>query len=89
MSAGTLKVLLPIIPSRLTSFFTGSQVVENTITTALTSSAENIPLWQQSRFMTGGHKPLFYLFPFVGRGGIVEDSEEVINFLILFVVSGS
>ena len=81
-------ILLPILSPRLTSLFTVNQDVGNRTTTALTPAVENIPLWQQPRFMAGGHRPLFYFFPFVGRGGIVEDSEEVINFLVLFIISG-
>jgi|GEM_PF-1774824 len=76
----SILVLSPILP-KFTNFFT----VENTIETA-SDSFEH--LWENPRFRTGGGVPLFIIFPIVGRGGLVDLGEDLINLLILATLGG-
>jgi hypothetical protein len=40
------------------------------------------------RYQTGGKSPLFFIFPVIGRGGLVNKTLTAINLLILAAVSG-
>jgi hypothetical protein len=87
--ACVLSVLLmsPMLMPRFTHALTGQQpapVAEQAVTTRPDSYKY---LWDNPTFRQGGQTPLFFLFPFVGRGGLVEDSEDAANLLILFIMS--
>ena len=43
-------------------------------TTQLESNEPALHILEDPRFQTGGRRPLFYLFPLIGRGGIVSGS---------------
>ncbi len=83
---GTL-ILSPVVLPRFSQAFIGEalgQTNESPVNPA-PISYEN--LWDNPAYLAGGAYPLFYFFPFVGRGGLVEDSEEAVNFLLLLVLS--
>jgi hypothetical protein len=41
-------------------------------------------LWDDPIYRTGGQAPLFFLFPLIGRGGLVNNGEDAVHLLILF-----
>jgi len=45
-------------------------------------------LWDDPKYQLGGAAPLFIIFPVVGRGGIVDLGEDLINLLIFVVLGG-
>lgn len=40
------------------------------------------------RYQPGGRRPLFYLFPFIGRGALVNKADTALHLLILMAISG-
>lgn len=56
-------------------------------TTDETSSSLDASLFDNPKWQAGGIQPLFYLFPLIGRGGIVHDDIDGLNLVILFVLS--
>ncbi|RME48395.1 MAG: hypothetical protein D6796_06335 [Caldilineae bacterium] len=44
--------------------------------------------WDNPIYRPGGSVPLFVLFPIVGRGGLVDLGEDLVNWLILLLVGG-
>jgi len=44
-------------------------------------------LWENPIYREGGQYPLFFLFPIVGRGGLVNNGEEGVHVLILLSLS--
>lgn len=47
-----------------------------------------LSIWENPAYQTGGAYPLFIIFPVVGRGGLVDLGEDLINLLILALVGG-
>jgi hypothetical protein len=47
-----------------------------------------VSIFTNPAYGPGGNAELFYAFPFVGRGGIVDLGEDLINLLILLALSG-
>jgi hypothetical protein len=45
-------------------------------------------LWDNPIYRPGGAYPLFIVFPIVGRGGLVDLGEDLINLLILLLLGG-
>jgi hypothetical protein len=45
-------------------------------------------LWSDPQYQKGGAAPLFIVFPLVGRGGIVDLGEDLINLLIFVLLGG-
>jgi hypothetical protein len=43
-------------------------------------------IWDDPAYRAGGQAPLFFLFPFVGRGGFVNNGEDAVHLLILFCI---
>jgi hypothetical protein len=43
-------------------------------------------IWENPVYRTGGAYPLFIIFPIVGRGGLVDLGEDLINLLILLAI---
>ncbi|MFC1975344.1 hypothetical protein ACFLXQ_02975 [Chloroflexota bacterium] len=43
-------------------------------------------MWNDPSYQTDGISPLFIIFPLVGRGGLVDMGEDMINLLIFFVI---
>ncbi|MBN1991846.1 MAG: hypothetical protein JW953_04030 [Anaerolineae bacterium] len=80
-------LLLPIPLSQIRSVATtvkpaatGQQ--EQTSEAASTSQY----LWDNPAHRSGGSHPLFVIFPLVGRGGLVDLGEDLINLFILFSI---
>jgi hypothetical protein len=44
-------------------------------------------IWDNPIYRAGGPAPLFFLFPFIGRGGFVNNGEDAVHLLILFCIS--
>ena len=49
-------------------------------------AAPETRIWNNPVFRTGGAYPLFIIFPIVGRGGLVDLGEDLINLLILLAL---
>jgi hypothetical protein len=45
--------------------------------------------WENPKFLMGGTFPVFVIFPLVGRGGLVDLGEDLINLFILLVIAGA
>jgi hypothetical protein len=86
----SLSILFPVLLSRPTLSFQRIEVGSSTSTVDRSSENPNgdEPMWRNPEYSYGGEAPLFYVFPVVGRGGIVEDSEEVVNLAILLALAG-
>ncbi|MCB0208378.1 MAG: hypothetical protein KDJ52_03585 [Anaerolineae bacterium] len=86
LGSGIIAILL-MAPLFVTDFF----VVP---TPAQAAPAQSIPIadqptpvynhiWDNPVFQTGGKTPLFFLFPVVGRGGLVNNGEDGVHLLLM------
>jgi hypothetical protein len=54
---------------------------------ALANAEPHEHLWDNPRYGTGGRQPLFYLFPFIGRGGLVNKAWDALHLLLLAYIA--
>lgn len=75
-------ILLPLLLPRIINIFSPN-------TSANVQSQQTISyqyLWNNPAYQAGGAAPLFIIFPVVGRGGLVDLGEDIINLLIFLVI---
>jgi hypothetical protein len=75
LAAAMLLVVLAISPTPL-------PVHEQT-----SETSEPVHILQDPAYQPGGRRPLFILFPLVGRGGIASSGETAIPILVLLILS--
>ena len=90
-----VSIALEHLPALLAAFLVGililAPVLLPTVSQALgtpsesASSAERI--WEKPRYRAGGRQPLFYLFPILGRAGLVNKGLNGLHLLILVCFS--
>jgi hypothetical protein len=83
-------ILLPgIFPSLADRFTHQPPILVSQPTNIVETAAEAEPLlWNNPIYRADGPVQLFVVFPFVGRGGLVDLGEDVINLLILLALGG-
>lgn len=65
----------------------GEQSVTSDSVASKDDNLKSEPIWDNPVFQKGGQAPLFFLFPLVGRGGLVNNGEDLVHILILFCLS--
>lgn len=81
-------VLSPVLFPSLTNLFTDEEpalVGPQEQAVGATSGLHKY-IWNNPRYREGSSGQLFVIFPFVGRGGLVDLGEDMINLLILFAL---
>ncbi|MEM7347897.1 MAG: hypothetical protein AAF485_27005, partial [Chloroflexota bacterium] len=82
-------ILLPVVTPRLANLFANQ--TEASEIQAEQPSQEAPPqytyVWQNPTYQSEGKFALFVIFPIVGRGGLVDLGEDLINLLVLLVLS--
>lgn len=87
--AGFLGALI-LIPALLIRF---SPYPTETATTGTIQQTTDAPaesyrfLWDDPKYQAGGRTQLFYSFPFIGRGGLVNKDADALHLSVLFVIS--
>jgi hypothetical protein len=86
-------IMSPVLFTRLSHVFTSEKPVEvgGQAASATSESPEATlesyeHIWDNPIYRAGGPAPLFFLFPFVGRGGLVNNGEDAVHLLILFSI---
>jgi hypothetical protein len=87
-------IMSPVLFTKFSHVFTGETPVEvgEQAAGAISEPPEATPvpyehIWDNPIYRAGGQAPLFFLFPFVGRGGLVNNGEDAVHLLILFSIS--
>jgi hypothetical protein len=89
----SVLTLSPVLLTRFSHIFTsekpvgvGEQIagVTSEPPEATPESYEHI--WDNPVYRAGGSMPLFFWFPFVGRGGFVNNGEDAVHLLILLCI---
>ncbi len=87
---GTL-ILLPSILPRFANVFASKEPViveqHKKEDVAIKSTETYKYLWNNPIYRAGGRRQLFVNFPFIGRGGLVDLGQDLVNLLVLFVIS--
>ncbi len=82
-------LLSPVLLPRLQGLPpTSAQVLSAEDVSEQGESSPPLPLLSNPVYQRNGAYPLFIIFPLVGRGGLVDLGEDLINLLILLLVSG-
>lgn len=76
--AGLLGTVI-LVPYLVARFHGSTQVV--------TPASGGVPLLQNPTYSAGGRRPLFDLFPLIGRGGLVNKYVDAFHILILVTVA--
>jgi hypothetical protein len=80
-----LALLLPALLAQVTAVETSPTGAQSSPSTPV---APEPRLWDNPVYQMGGAYPLFIIFPVVGRGGLVDLGEDLINLFILLALSG-
>ncbi|MCP4373294.1 MAG: hypothetical protein GY797_35085 [Deltaproteobacteria bacterium] len=87
-------IMAPVVLPRVLGLFdtrnqpSGNVQTKDTQTESNPILAESYKyLWDNPRYRTGGQYPLFFLFPLVGRGGLVNNGEDGVHILVLLSLS--
>jgi hypothetical protein len=86
VSLGALA-LSPVLPPRFTNVLTSEKPMDVDRQPVGATPTSYKHLWDNPQYRAGGRKPLFYSFPFIGRGGLVNKGPDALHLLILFSVS--
>jgi len=89
----SVLIMSPVLFTGFSHVFTDEKPVEvgEQATGAASEPPEVTPesyehIWDDPTHRAGGPAPLFFLFPFVGRGGFVNNGEDAVHLLILFCI---
>jgi hypothetical protein len=89
----SVLIMSPVLLTRFSHVFTGEKPVEVGEQAAIATSeppevtSESYEhIWNDPTYRAGGYAPLFFFFPFVGRGGFVNNGEDAVHLLILFCI---
>lgn len=89
----SVLIMSPVLFTKFSHVFTGETPVEvgEQAAGATSEPPETTPepyehIWDNPTYRAGGQSPLFFLFPFVGRGGLVNNGEDAVHLLILFCI---
>jgi len=84
----SIVILMPVLAPRFSEILAPPETAAITSQEQVLDAPHESPkhLWDDPRYQEGGGKPLFILFPLVGRGGLVDLGEDLINLLILSLV---
>jgi hypothetical protein len=85
----SVLILAPAVFPGLTDFIGRDEtVVERRVQEQVdeATAEPDTRIWNNPVYRTGGAYPLFIIFPIVGRGGLVDLGEDLINLLILLSV---
>ncbi|MCB0193887.1 MAG: hypothetical protein KDJ65_18195 [Anaerolineae bacterium] len=78
-------------PLFLTDFFVVPNPTQNALPQFSQVAAQPDPvydhLWDNPNFQTGGKAPLFFLFPLIGLGGLVNNGEDGVHLLLMLSLS--
>jgi len=87
----SVLIMSPVLFTRFSHVFTGEKLAEvGEQVAGATSEPPEATLgpyehiWDNPTYRAGGQTPLFFFFPFVGRGGFVNNGEDAVHLLILF-----
>jgi hypothetical protein len=89
----SVLIMSPVLFTRFSHVFTGEKLVE--VGEQATGAASEPPeatsesyehIWDNPIYRAGGRAPLFFRFPFVGRGGLVNNGEDAVHLLIFFCI---
>lgn len=83
--AAALLGMIGLSPALMTKF---KPVLAPSPAVVSAPQTETVPLWQHPRYQADGISPLFYWYPFIGRGGLVHDEEDGLLVVILLALSG-
>ena len=86
--SASVLVLSPILLPRFSNVFASTDSIGAQEQSVEPASESYEYLWDNPRYRTGGGVPLFIIFPVVGRGGLVDLGEDLINLLILTLLGG-
>jgi hypothetical protein len=76
-------ILSPIVLPRFVGAFNLTSISDDDNAVA---DASYKHIWDNPHHRAGGRKPLFYIFPFVGRGGLVNKNLTAFYILVLFSI---
>lgn len=87
----SVLIMSPVLLTRFSHVFISEKLVGigEQVAGAASGPSEANPepyehIWDNPVYRAGGSAPLFFLFPFVGRGGFVNNGEDAVHLLILF-----
>ncbi|MBN1221443.1 MAG: hypothetical protein JXM69_21160 [Anaerolineae bacterium] len=81
-------ILSPVVFAQTTGIF-GSEQPKNVNQEQTMATLETAwYFWDRPEYRKGGAAPLFIIFPVVGRGGLVDLGEDLVNLCIFAVIGG-
>ncbi len=87
-------MLSPVLLPRVSHLFAATESVDDQVSSESQTQDSELDekpyqyIWESPTYKTGGAYPLFIIFPIVGRGGLVDLGEDLINLLVLLLFGG-